>query len=97
MKFIFATGIFVTVMTFVHCLYCRICGICSKKQYRWAKFGIAFLVAGMLAFWFGIDCPFDSLFSSWENMKIWLTLSGCYITIGLLLICRYYISQNEER
>lgn len=91
MKLIIGAGTVVAIMTFGHCIYYRICGCCTKRQYKRAKFGIAFLVSGMLAAWFGIDCPFNAFFSSWKELCIWFTLCCMYVAIGFWFIIRYYL------
>jgi len=90
---VLGTGTILAIATFIHRLHYTIHGKMKRKTYRHAKWGISFLVAGMIPFGVlvngsGQDKPLLSL--SGNQYIALIGLSGIWMLIGLIYLIRYY-------
>lgn len=96
---VLVTGAVISLVTFIHRLYFTIHGKMKRKTYRRAKWGISFLVSGMIAFYLcfhGGNLWSESTTSGMEALRIVFYLSGVWMLIGIGNIIAYYYSITKE-
>ena len=91
---LYFTGLLVAVVTFSHRLYWTTRGKMSRKAYRCAKWGISFLVAGLIGVfvstWDKILNGEPLVVLPGNSVMILFFMSGVWLLIGLINIVRYY-------
>lgn len=92
-KIVFIVGIVLAVFVFVHSWYFSLKGKLTRKSHRLARWGVGFLVIGLISFY---TCIYDGFTEvearvlAREKMMMLVGLSGLWMLIGLFNIIRYF-------
>lgn len=96
--FIIVAGAFLSVATFIHRAVNTVRGRVTRKAYNDAKWGLGFLISGLIAF--SVLVIFSGtetvMILSGNQYMLLVLFSGIWMLIGMIKIVGYYIRMLQS-